>query len=82
MVKQIGKEENKQAVCTCNRCGHVMNAHHTVPAEDCLYVEKVWGYFSQKDGARHSWCLCEACYDELISEFVIPVDTGEVTEFV
>lgn len=82
MVKQTGKEEKKQAVCTCNRCGRVMNARHSVLEEDCLYIEKVWGYFSKKDGKRHSWCLCETCYDALTAEFVIPVESEEVTEFV
>ena len=34
----------------------------------------VWGYFSNKDGERHSFDLCESCYDELLKTFLIPVE--------
>lgn len=82
MVRHMGKDEKKQKVCTCNRCGHVMHISHGVLEEDCLYIEKAWGYFSKKDGTRHSWYLCEACYDALVAEFVIPVEAEKMTELV
>ena len=32
------------------------------------------------DGETHTFDLCEACYDEWIRGFVIPVETEEETE--
>lgn len=42
--------------------------------EDTLSVQKRWGYFSEKDNEVHAFDLCEACYDELISNFRIPIE--------
>lgn len=28
-------------------------------------IQKQWGYFSQKDGETHTFCICERCYDEM-----------------
>ena len=39
-----------------------------------------WGYFSNKDGETHQFCLCEDCYDEMIKKFRIPVHVSERTE--
>ena len=30
-----------------------------------------WGYGSKKDGERHESHLCESCYDEITSSFLI-----------
>jgi ribosomal-protein-alanine N-acetyltransferase len=43
-------------------------------------VEKGWGYFSKKDGERHSFDLCEHCYDKIIETFALPVEAAEATE--
>ena len=51
----------------CNKCGK------EIKNEDYLSVEKRWGYFSKKDNEVHRFELCEACYDEWISTFQIPV---------
>ena len=48
--------------------------NHGIAAEDVLSVEKRWNYFSQKDNDVHRFDLCEACYDELIETFQIPVE--------
>ena len=42
----------------------------------------VFGYFSNKDGLRHRWDLCERCYDALIHSFQIPVEESEESELV
>ena len=42
--------------------------------------EIAWDYFSEKDGERHSFDLCEECYDELVNQFRIPVEVEEQTE--
>ena len=39
-----------------------------------------FGYFSNKDGIRHSFDLCEECYDKLIEGFAVEVTKEEVQE--
>ena len=45
-----------------------------------ITIEIPWGYFSQKDGELHKIMLCEACYDEWIRSFQIPVEITENVE--
>ena len=47
------------------------------PEEEVLSVDHTWGYFSEKDGERHSFDLCESCYDKLLASFKIPADVRE-----
>ena len=68
---QEGKELEK---IICNKCGKIILVNHGIAAEDVLSVEKRWNYFSQKDNDVHRFDLCEACYDELIETFQIPVE--------
>ena len=68
---QEGKELEK---IICNKCGTIILVNHGIAAEDVLSVEKRWNYFSQKDNDMHRFDLCEACYDELIETFQIPVE--------
>lgn len=56
----------------CNGCGREIPVKGEIPQEDVLSVEKRWGYFSEKDNEVHRFDLCEKCYDEMISRFVIP----------
>ena len=53
----------------CNKCGKEI-----LREADFLHVEKRWGYFSEKDGERHAFDLCETCYDALLQSFLIPVE--------
>ena len=52
----------------CNKCGK------TIVESDVLAVDKRWGYFSNKDNEVHHFDLCEACYDEMVSTFEIPIE--------
>jgi ribosomal-protein-alanine N-acetyltransferase len=52
----------------CNKCGK------TIVEADVLAVDKRWGYFSNKDNEVHHFDLCEACYDEMVSTFEIPIE--------
>lgn len=72
--------EQSATVVTCNQCGRVIPVKGAIVQEDVLRVEKDWGYFSRKDGARHRWDLCEECYDKLIQGFAIPAEIIERTE--
>ena len=58
------------------------------PFEDCynnggtdlVKLIESWGYFSEKDGIKHRWSLCENCYDKLIRGFAIPVEELDMTD--
>lgn len=60
----------------CNGCGKEINTQ----VQDFLKIQKAWGYFSQKDLEIHEFCLCEECYDRIISDLKIPVKIVEETE--
>lgn len=79
-TKDTKNQELKQY--KCNMCGKIIEK-----GKDFAYV-KDWGYYSNKDLERHSFNLCEKCYDELVNKFVIPVGVveidclGRVTDYV
>jgi hypothetical protein len=50
--------------------------------EGCFSADVEFGYFSDKDGTRHRFDLCEDCYDELIASMAVPVETIHQTEMV
>lgn len=64
----------------CNCCGKKIENKGEVLREDLLHIEKVWGYFSEKDGERHVFDLCETCYDQMIKKFTLPVQIQEEHE--
>lgn len=63
----------------CNCCGRKLRLGSS-PREDVFVGRKEWGYFSGKDIQIHEFLMCEKCYDEMISDFVIPVTISEKTE--
>ncbi len=70
----------KKETRVCNGCGKTVQTGGKPPYGEGLAVTKTWGYFSGKDGERHSFFLCEKCYDKLVEGFVHPVDVSEETE--
>ena len=68
------KEINK---IICNQCGKEIPVTDGIPREGVFSVNCEWGYFSEKDGEKHSIDLCEACYDKLVSSFRFPVEIEE-----
>lgn len=72
--------EGTESTLHCNKCGRKIVTQGS-RQEEFLTVEKQWGYFSnEKDGLRHKFCLCEDCYDRLLTEFALPAETEEVIE--
>ena len=65
------KEINK---IICNKCGKEIAVVNGRAAEGVFSVDYRWGYFSEKDGERHSFDLCESCYDDLLRTFRIPAE--------
>ena len=51
-----------------------------ISQEGVFSADYEWGYFSEKDGERHSFDLCEECYDRLIASFKLPADIENKAE--
>lgn len=73
------EEKELKEVC-CNRCGRKLKVEGGVLKEGCFKGNSLFGYFSRRDGIRHSFDLCEDCYDDLLQTFSIPVEEIEETE--
>ena len=75
-------DENKTELATviCNQCKKQLVVEYGIIKEGCYSGDNQFGYFSNKDGIKHSFDLCEECYDKLIKSFVIPVEEEEVRE--
>ena len=74
-MRQYKMQETKQIdKIICNKCGNEIIAKNGISEEEVLSVEKRWGYFSNKDIEVHEFDICETCYDEWISNFVIPIE--------
>ena len=74
MRRYTMKERRETETIFCNGCGKEIKIKDGVIREGLLYVEKRWGYFSDKDNEVHRFDLCEECYDRMVSQFVIPVE--------
>ncbi|MEG0108910.1 MAG: hypothetical protein RR705_08670 [Lachnospiraceae bacterium] len=56
----------------CNQCGKEIPVANGQPEQGVFSVDYEWGYFSNKDGEKHSFDLCEECYDKMIAGFLTP----------
>lgn len=74
------KETKEVKTIICNRCGREIPFENGYPREGVFSVDYEWGYFSEKDGEKHSFDLCESCYDEIISGFSIPAYVPDESE--
>ena len=79
---KIYNEHGKLTGLACNSCGRVILMEREIWKEDFISIQKEWGYFSQKDGIRQTFDLCEKCCDKLLEGFQIPAETEEMTELV
>lgn len=64
----------------CNQCGRSLKHEQDVITEGALQLDLTWGYFSEKDGERHKFIVCEACYDSWIKGFALPVEITDMLE--
>ena len=69
----------KQIEKCCNMCGKTI-MESGLSREDSICIEKTWGYFSEKDGEKHTIILCEKCYDMWIKTLKTPPHVEEITE--
>lgn len=71
----------REGIIVCNQCGKKLTQKKGMLYEDCLTVQKRWGYFSTQDGLEEQFHLCEECYKELIRGFRIPVRSKRIREY-
>ncbi|MDO4294529.1 MAG: hypothetical protein Q4D90_00020 [bacterium] len=64
----------------CNGCGKKLVVKEGIVREGVISIHQAWDFFSEKDGEIHHFDLCEACYDDWISQFRIAVDVEEQVE--
>lgn len=81
---RIYLDENKMelAAVICNKCRKELTVENGILKEGCFKGDSQFGYFSRKDGKKHSFDLCEDCYDKMIKGFAIPIEEEEVSELV
>ena len=80
MQKYTDSEKRTLEKVVCNRCGQELKLENGIVQEGVFSGDARWGYFSRRDGERHQFDLCEACYERLLEEFSIPVTIEEETE--
>ena len=68
------KERKEISKIICNKCGKEIPVSGGHEMKGVFSVDYEWGYFSEKDGERHAFDLCETCYDALLQSFLIPVE--------
>lgn len=74
------KNGGQLATVVCNYCGKKLVVESGIVREGVMGIHYNWDYFSEKDGETHQFDLCEDCYDELMGQFVIPVEVKDQTE--
>lgn len=79
-MRTYDKTSQKLIRAVCNCCGKELCVKHGALMEGACSVETRWGYFSAKDMERHSFDLCESCYDRLTASFAVPPEVTEITE--
>jgi hypothetical protein len=63
----------------CSKCGNSLKI--VISGIDSGYngliVDQKWFYGSKKDGERHTFQLCEDCYDDIVESNIIDVEKME-----
>lgn len=61
------QEEKTLSKVICNGCGTEI----PLDTADYFHGEKVWGYFSEQDGRKDCFDLCEKCYQKMTDGFAV-----------
>ena len=81
-MRQYQRKETKEIKkIICNKCGREIPAVDGCPRGGVFSVDYTWGYFSEKDGETHRFCICESCYDRIRAGFQIPVEIETAQEY-
>lgn len=81
MRQYLDPDQRTLEKIVCNQCGRELKLKNGIVQEGIFTGEARFGYFSGKDGEKHSFDLCEECYDRLVKGFLVPVTVEEETEF-
>ena len=73
-------ENGQLGTVWCNMCGKKLVVKDGILREGAAMFDHTWDYFSENDGEVHHFDMCEGCYDELTSQFRLPMDVEEQTE--
>lgn len=82
MRKYEKEQSTNLAQVVCNQCQRELKLENGYLKEGCFSADITFGYFSRKDGTKHSFDLCEECYDKMIARFQIPVEESQANELV
>ena len=82
MRKFLNNETKELEKVICNQCKKELNVKNGILMEGGFHGEVTFGYFSNKDGKKHSFDLCEECYDKMIDGFAILVEEEEISEMI
>lgn len=73
-------ENGKMKNIYCNSCGKKIKIKNEVVQEGIFEAEIKWGYFSNKDGRKDEFDVCEKCYDAIVEKFLYKPDYKDYTE--
>lgn len=74
-MRQYQLKETKEVTkIICNKCGKEIPVVNGRAEEGVFSVDYAWGYFSEKDGEKHSFDLCESCYNKMLASFRLPAE--------
>ena len=79
-MRKYDEQNNQLIQVICNQCQKEMKVENGYLKEGCFAANVVFGYFSNKDGIRQQFDLCEECYDKLVKQFAVPVDESPNNE--
>lgn len=79
-MRVINEQMQKTERVVCNACGRDMEVENGILMEGCFHSDWMFGYFSGKDREKHSFDLCEDCYDKMVAQFEIAPEVVVVTE--
>lgn len=82
-MRRYGQNNDNRIVnAMCNMCGRNIKIQNGIIMDGVLSVEYKWGYFSDFDGQKHSFDICQECYKKLEKKFVIPIDKEDINEMI
>ena len=81
VFEKIKIDEEVIVEVICNQCGKKMGVEEGILKEGCFHADYSFDYFSNKDGYKFSFDLCEECFDHWITGFKHPAEICEVKEY-
>ena len=79
---RIYSDNNRKELVSviCNQCKKKLKVENGIVKEGCFCGNSQFGYFSNKDGMKYLFDLCEECYDKMTAGFAIPVEEEAAKE--